>query len=1595
MKKFTLALIFSLCLILNMEFAFGQSQVTSDDTLKKVSVDELLQLRRQLLDRQNKLRNMEQKLRGKGVGLSKEFINATRAENENQDKILIRVAEYYIENAEENFDGAMESYYQKLDEFDANYEKWQAGKIKTEPKEPPMPKLDYSKAITIYDVIVENFPEAELADDALYSKAFLYNKMEKGFETRRSYQEIIDKYPDSQYVVEAYMQLGEYYFMPREDKNTEENIIEMQNAIRLYRKVLKYKDSKRYDEALYKLGWTYYRLAGEDPDHFNDAIVYFTALVKDVEKAKKLDPDEKISNVDLEPEALEYIGICFSDETYEKSGIQNCKSYVEKLGRPGFGVEIIRNLGSTYAKVDNNTEAINSYNELLSMYPDYKNAPEIQKNVADIYYKIDDPVNAYTANEVLFNNYNPNSEWYKNYQQEEEDETRFEILDNAYKYTEEALRTNVVYDVNMAQDRELQGENVTESYTKIVDQAYQYLEVYPTDKNAYGINWSLALVLDTKLGKYEEAYEEYISVSNDYLEDDYREAAANNAIVVADSLVFFAKQETLVEDTVKVEGMEKAAPVATDLTETEKRLAEAYDNYLKLFPKGEKTPDILVAAGGLFYEHRQYESAKTYYKTLVTRFPNAKEKNLAFFSMMNTYFQLGQYVDAELVARKIVEMENIPEEKREMALKRISESIYKNAEKLEQEENYVEAGYEYLRVFRDAIGDVKFVDLALLKAGVAFDKAEQYNKAIEAYFLLADNCPKSKYAIHALEAVAQDYKILEDYVKVAETFEDIYKRFPEKKEAEIALYNSSYYYAEAKDWQSAIRINELYVERYPDSPDSKDLYFENAKYYLKLDNLESANEIYRQFALKFPNDPRVVEAYFQRGKYYFDNDQFEPAKTEFTAAINKSEELRRTGNDPNAPIAAEAMYSLAEILYKEYESVEFRYPESQIRQSINIKKALLTQLETLYKKIIGYGSIRSFEAMFKIAYLYESLANSISMPIFPENMSLENRIAEKSKMLVSSVNIFEKALEEYINVNRTIPMLAERMGFSLTEDAVIEEIEPAFEDSIQVMDKETLIDSTKIVAKKWLRNSEEKISQVLYVMAERNAAITSDIVNAPNPYPPLSWEYVLYQEQLIRSIVPKIGITIRAHIRNINESEKRNISNKYVLESERKLLQAANMVGNIYENALNGTFRQYKILIEKFDKLVKEGDQATDESGYTYYDYYDNILNIIDYFNTFAGSSLNGYENTLKFANENNIVNDVSKTTEEKCMYLASTASDEIKIFVDYAKIKSEYYQALYDSNTTNLNYQDGQIFFSDFAASLADYNRNILENAFAIHETYNIENYWHNIVLAKLIEIDPNTYLANIPKEKLIITTDEEWKVSNIYDPGFAYKDFDETSWVNGKIVELPPELSFPMFDSIGVNPPSIWIYSLTEEPALMDMDTIVQDTTLITDSLGAVVATQDSLAADTLAAVVSDVINYADIDTGEVSTIYFRKTLELPSKPINGYLMVTADNDFRLYINEEYILDDFDDDFEKIEKMNLLHFQEFLMTGVTNLIAIDVADNTGKPRNGLRFYLYLELMPKEITKTLANMRNAKEYELDKVELKKISILNKNRIVQ
>ena len=152
-------------------------------------------------------------------------------------------------------------------------------------------------------------------------------QMDHGAESRKIYQEVIDRYPDSHFAADSYMRLGEYYFDPREDKDTEQTIVELQRAIRLYKKVLLYRDSKRYDEALYKLGWSYYRLSATDPGYYSDAIIYFIAVVDDIVRAEELDPTNRVTNPNVKDEAIQYIGISFSDdETYAYAGVNNART---------------------------------------------------------------------------------------------------------------------------------------------------------------------------------------------------------------------------------------------------------------------------------------------------------------------------------------------------------------------------------------------------------------------------------------------------------------------------------------------------------------------------------------------------------------------------------------------------------------------------------------------------------------------------------------------------------------------------------------------------------------------------------------------------------------------------------------------------------------------------------------------------------------------------------------------------------------------------------------------------------------------------------------------------------------------------------------------------------------------------------------------------------------------------------------------------------------------------------------------------------------------------------------------------------------------
>ncbi len=1557
---------------------FAQSQGVTDTLFKKLSTEELLKIKNYYNSKVKKLRNEEESYRQEGMDWSENFLKEKGQNVSNRDNIYIRLAEYYIEEAERKYEDAVDSYDVEYTKYEKELEKYDNKEIDTEPVAPEFPKYDYSKAIEVYDRILTEYPASNYADDALYGKAWLLEKMGQGAQSRRIYREVIDKYPDSPFAPESYMRLAEYYFSPRADKTSEEqSVLEIRKAIQLYKNVLKYKDSQRYDEALYKLGWSYYKLAAREPKFYNDAITYFLMVVDDVERAKKYDPGNKITNPNVRDEAVEYIGISFTDEAYTKAGVDKARHLLERIGDRPYGPEIMEAIGKTFSKIDEQKKAIYAYQNLLEMYPDFVRAPEIQQHIVDALFALGKDQEAYAARDSLYSRYRPQSEWYQKLENSSNPD-KVKYLTAAYKYSEGALRTNLLLDLEKAEDLANNKKNATPAYEKVAQLCRIYLDTFPADSNAYDVNWSYALLLDSRLGRFEDAFDEYIRVSNDYLETAHQEDAAVNAVGVADTLV---KIKYGTNDSVSVDLANVAKLNPEALSPEESRLIEAYDNYIRLFPNGEYAANFLAAAGGIYYNHKKFAEAKVYFQTLVKRFPGSEEKSLAMRSIMDSYFALGRFKDSEVIAKKIMNTPSVSEKQKEFARKRLGQAIFKNAEYLEEQGDFFNAATEYFRVFQEARDEPKLVERALLNSGLNFQKSKDWIRAIATYDTLVTNYPKSKFAIPALHNMADDYQELEQYSNAASIYERIFNEFRDSDEADVALYNAAYYYKKGEDWNNAIRVNNLYIKNYPQQEYAVDLYFANADMYLKLNNVAEANRIYEEFAKKYPDDPRTVTAFYERGKYYMDNGQMSLAKSEFEKALARSESFKKKGKDSNPFIAGEAVNALAKILHKEYASIELKQPANNIKSNLNKMRSLMKQLNQTYAKVLSFGSPRSFEAVYNTARSYEEFANKFAHQEIDPTLSPTKRFVELKKINEQAAGLYDKAVDQFKQVVDNIPVIAEKLGVDMNApDTVVTFQIDTLEanDSLRVaqqMKRVAEVDSSKDLAKKYYAKAKDKISELLYT----EASLTSEnVIQAINIQPPQKdpVQRIIFKRAILaKAAAPAIKQTIDAHLRNIHEAEALGLSNKYVEESKRQIILTSNIMGSELEMIAHSTFNEYERQEKVLEDLIEKEFGAKSDKGLDYYGVDNDMNQLIDYIKILSGDILKAYQNTLELARANNIENDLVKNTQERLLRYVVEMSDKMSTASNYAKDKSTYYQTRFDS-TQNYNYDDAAGFFENYLYAFSDNSKDIMDQAFQLQQEYEIHNLWANKLLLKLIKIDPEAYSAGIEKEKLELYSDEDWKYSTTYfKEAWTKPDFDDSGWNYVQVVYSEAN----QFAGLGVDPKAIWVIPANTKAlpdSAADSTLVIPDSMTATDSMGVALLDSTSGSADN---------SLAD------TLVFFRKSFEINGTPLSGALYVTADEDFRIYLNGEYLLDDELNDYNVIDSLDYYTFDIYLKQG-KNELAIDVEDKDLSGR-GLKMYGYFEILPADITSAAEEKAKVKQVFVEPNLLRRVNILNKNRI--
>jgi tetratricopeptide (TPR) repeat protein len=1291
---------FVLCLISS---GYGQNgQTDSDSTFLTLSIQELSDYKKYYLQELDVLQDEKKTLIERGIETGERLL-AERSRSPYADDILIRLADLYYLKEKDDFLDSMKVYDEKTSHT-----------LKNETGDrPDEPKLRFTRSMELYQRILDEYPKSEALADAMYNKGFLYEEMEDHENANRLYEQLTSRYPGSRFAIEASMRLGEYYFNPP--------VNDLNRAIDCYQKVILSPGSPRYQEALYKLGWSHYRL-----NHYPQAISYFTLLIETVSKSADGHSDSESSATNLSDEAVDYIAVCFVDF----GGPAKVREYLRKVGNPAWGINVLQKLGRVYEEEkEDYPNAILAYGYLLDAAPNYEEAPAIQKRISDCYDLLKQEDNAFEARQTLFSSYRTGGNWWNAV-------TSAKHRLEAYRLCEQALRDNINRLIRKAeaspQDPDL--------YPKAVRAARAYLDAFPEDSHALLVRWNLAIILDTKMHQYKDALLEYLTISMVYTGEGFQafskekglaslQDAAENAIVIADTLV---KREARTVRPDTVARKPESGPIP--FNESEKWLLMAYDNYIKFFPFDAQTPTVLANAGALHYVHKDYNEALKYYKTLVKNFPDSKDLQAVQFAIIKSYFGNGDFGSAEIFCEKL-EGDSTSRAYKGKLNDLMGEAIFRSAQDLSSRNQSKAAGDEFFRMSLEA-PKVDFVDRALFNAGREYEKIRDFDSAIRAYERLRVFCPGSALLSDALTNLAFDYNEKGEYLKCAARYEELAQIAKSAGQSKDALYNAWLFYVKAEDWEKAVELGDAYAFRYPDAADAPSIYLQTAEYCQKIHDPQKAMGVYSGFPRLFPQSPLVVEAFFRLGMHLFEADSLDEAEKRFQQAYAKNDSLAKLNQPGNPHFAAEALYYASLILQRRFDAVTFKLPETRMQQQIALKQSMLQKLTEQYAKLAAFHTDRLPESLYLIGRAYETFAQTWADQNI-HSLDPTARAVKKKSVNERAARLYGQALTAYL------------AGLK-----VLEKVDS--ETDVRQPEKKNGADATdslSVLSRLWSVKIKGKVSEVLYWSAEINSQTVAELLGAPIPPELNDVARLEYRSQvLIKAVKPLADAAAEAHRKNLSVADSLNLQNAWVDSSRAGVLDAESLLRRKYEALAGDALAIYRNYLGLYRVKNDKREEAPRE-------WVDAMANCVDLSKSYSQAVVIFAKDEFGKTEGDSITQNQKGSTGDALIRYALEKADSLEALIaegtdDVAQAGSEF------KKSKDPRWENAQAVYEDNGNSLMEYKKNLLEETYAAVSVLKNRSPLDGWIAARLIRLDPGAYpeKLNVHLEAMTVPTDTTW---------------------------------------------------------------------------------------------------------------------------------------------------------------------------------------------------------------------------------------------
>ncbi|MAE70326.1 MAG: hypothetical protein CME06_07630 [Gemmatimonadetes bacterium] len=608
------------------------------------------------------------------------------------------------------------------------------------------PIADYSRSKAAYRALLEAHPDAPEAAGALYGLAYCLREEGANDKALERYAELVDRFSDSTYAPEAHLRMGEEYF----DANR------LEHAAESYRSVLASPDSPLYEEALYKLGWTYYRLS-----RYADAISVFTYLVDDTEAGEALGG--------MASEAKSYIAISFS----EFSGVEGLQSYLQRIGDRSYGAELLLSLGGLFRGEGEFQTAERAFRGFVENYPEHKEAPRAQRELVEVLELQEQEGEALAARARYSSLFGPGTTWADEWVA---DDQAVDVRRSAeeFHYSSAAGLHGRARDAADA-----------EGLRRAVDLYASFLDRYPQS--------------DRKLQVAMQRADAWLDLEQPGAAADHFVAAADIADLLPESSAIAANALYNAIHSLNAAGVEVGTSNFERMSTTIDRLAEQHAG-------DERIPSLWMRRAELHFDAELHAEAA---EDFVRCAGNAFDSELAVRAtemVARSYFEVGRFAEAEEWAAKMD-----PAIESSSALR--AAAIYRQAETLRDAGEASEAAAHFLRVVAiDPLAEGN--DAALYDAATAWLGAGEAELAARDFERIPAEYPDSDLAKDALRQAAVLREEAGEHTRAAVLLGRLASRTSGTKIGDDAAYYSALYWHEAGEMERARSAFAAYHSEY-------------------------------------------------------------------------------------------------------------------------------------------------------------------------------------------------------------------------------------------------------------------------------------------------------------------------------------------------------------------------------------------------------------------------------------------------------------------------------------------------------------------------------------------------------------------------------------------------------------------------------------------------------------------------------------------------------------------------------------------------------------------------------------------------------------